>query len=73
MFMTLKRSRSAFDGSQKGKTVTIPEGRHEIEGVGNPFGDKTKWLVLKGTLIGGAEDFWRVCQREGWGDVIIEE
>lgn len=83
-FLTLKRTWEVADGAKPGTTTTIGPGRHEFVKVPNPRGHKAPWLVLKGTLIGACEGFWRDWQNgdlnEGgqpidWGDfeVIVEE
>lgn len=37
----------------------LQPGTYEIERVVNPLGHGGYWLVLKGTLIGASEQFWR--------------
>ncbi len=70
MFMTLKRTWEALDGSKASKgearVIIIPAGRHEIERVPNPYGHPAPWLVLKGTLIGAAEGSWRQWKNGGF-------
>ncbi len=86
MYMTFFRERLALDGSKEQgdptRNVTIPEGRHEVERVSNPYGYQGDWFVLKGTLIGGTEEslrHWEVrpgeknlVRFEGF-EVVIEE
>jgi hypothetical protein len=62
IFLTLKRVWEVLDGSKPGTKTTIPPGRHEFVRVKNPFGHKAPWLVLKDTLIGATEGFWRDWQ-----------
>lgn len=58
--MTTKREWEALNGATTPiSPATISVGRHEIERVPNPAGHPANWLVLKGTLIGAAEDSWR--------------
>lgn len=61
MSITLKWECDVLNASngEKNKTAIIPPGRHEIQRIPNPYGYPSPWLVLKGTLIGAAEDFWR--------------
>jgi hypothetical protein len=66
MYMTLYNNRSAHDASiergEPGHNTTIPEGRHEVERIPNPYrhnGSHGDWIVLKGTLIGATEESWR--------------
>jgi len=65
-----------MDASGRDKWAIIPAGRHEIERVPNPDGKiNTPWLVLKGTLIGASEPFWRSLEGRECDDreVIIQE
>lgn len=51
-------------------------GKHEIERIPNPLGCNNSWLVLKGTKIGGSENFLRRFKKGFWRgefEVIIEE
>ncbi len=83
MFMALNREWQAIDASKKTREerkTTIPPGRHEIERIPNPLGLGGFWLVLKGTLIGAAENSWRQWIREKGDnegdrnfDIVIEE
>lgn len=59
MFIKLERSWHVLDGSTQGGTGLILAGEHEIERVPAPSGQGGHWLVLKGTLIGAAEVYWR--------------
>ena len=61
MKMILKRNWHALDASKPRKEdhVIIPMGEHEIERIPNPRGYPGFWLVLKSTLIGASEGFWR--------------
>ena len=66
MWLVLKRSWEVRDYSQKpAGPATIPAGRHEIERIPNPSGAQGYALVLKGTLVGAAEGFWRAHQTKG--------
>lgn len=78
MFLTLKRSWTVSEVDELGHQVphTIPIGRHAIERIESPLGEKgVKWLVLKDTKIGAKEEFWRQWESFKWGDyqVVIEE
>jgi len=80
MFLILKRAWTVDEIDANGcpGTYTIPIGRHEVERIESPIGEKdTPWLVLKGreTKIGKAEEFWRQWKEFKWGDyqVVIEE
>ena len=70
MYLVLKRDWEALDASKPevgDRQAVIPRGRHEIERVPNPYAAKgflAPWLVLKGTLIGGTEGFWRQWENE---------
>jgi hypothetical protein len=83
MHLILKRDWKVGDG-RDGSSAVIPVGRHEVERVRCPLGHDCNWLVLKGTLIGGAEGFWRDWrngdlnddgQPIDWGEfeVVVEE
>jgi hypothetical protein len=44
--------------------VVVAAGRHEVERINNPHGKEgTPWLVLKGTMIGAAETWWKMQER----------
>lgn len=62
MYMILHSERSAIDASlhwsHPAYNTTIPAGRHEVERIPNPLGSRGSFIVLKGTLIGGAEEMW---------------
>jgi hypothetical protein len=76
MVLVLKCDWEANDGTAKGKKAIVHAGRHEVERVPNPFGHKeAPWLVLKGTLIGATEAFWRDWGSPDWGDnqIIVED
>jgi hypothetical protein len=85
IFLTLKRTWKVLDGANPGNIAIMPPGRHRFVRVQNPFGHDAPWLVLKGTLIGAAEGFWRDWQNDpynenlgkpiNWGnyEVVIEE
>lgn len=45
-------------GSEK-YVVTIKPGTYQLNRVLNPFGHNGNWLVIQGTTIGGAEEYWR--------------
>jgi len=76
MILVSKRNWEVHDGSKASGNddAIVPPGRHEIERVPNPFGFEAPWLVLKGTLIGATEGFWR--QWTDYSDdfqIVIEE
>jgi len=69
MQMIVKREWPAYDASTlPPEHMFIPEGTHEIERIPGPVTGEGFWLVLKGTLIGAAEGFWR-----DWIDPIWED
>ena len=57
--------------------ITVLAGRHEVERIPNPYPrGETDFIVLKGTKIGAAEQFWRFYQEGGLykvNEVTIEE
>lgn len=59
MFIVLKRDWVVLDSSVLGGTAIIPAGQHEVERVRHPLGLNGLWLVVRGTSVGAAEDFWR--------------
>jgi hypothetical protein len=67
MKMILKRNWHALDGSKpSGENYTvIPEGKHEVERIANPYGFSCFWLVLKGTKVGASEGSWRQWVNDG--------
>lgn len=78
MFLVLKRTWEAIDASKETgeeRKTPIPPGRHEVERIDNPLGHNAPWLVLKGTLIGAAEGFWRDWNGPNWDEfeVVVEE
>jgi hypothetical protein len=59
---TTKRSWRLLDGASDNKHVAyvvIDPGEHELERIHCPLGHDCNWLVLKGTLIGASEGWWR--------------
>lgn len=86
IFAITKTPRRLIDGSKPPSLdrFVLQPGRHKLERIPNPFGREDTWLVLKGTLIGFAEEAWHawkngVLDHQGqptdWGDweIIIEE
>jgi hypothetical protein len=63
MYLILKRDWEVIDASKvldDDRRAVIKAGRYEVERIPNPLGHKgTFWLVLKGTLIGATEGWWR--------------
>jgi len=59
--LILKREWTVTDLSDGQATATkIGPGQFRVERISNPFGHQNAdWLVLKGTLIGCAEVYWR--------------
>lgn len=55
----LRRTWIMFDGSKKYREVTLGSGEFELERIPCPTGHDCNWLVVKGTLIGASENFWR--------------
>jgi hypothetical protein len=58
MFMCLKRAWQALDVKGQ-KLIVIPAGWYEIESVPNPYRPRGRWLMVKGTLCGASELYWR--------------
>jgi hypothetical protein len=56
--MTTKRDWEFTDGNT-GEKVVKKAGTYEMERIPCPFGWPCKWLVIKGTLLGGSEGSWR--------------
>src|SRR5215207_1010530 len=63
MFLVLRRDWAITNGATH-QPATIPAGEHAVERVRNPFGHAAPWLVLKGTLIGACEGFWRDWEQD---------
>jgi hypothetical protein len=63
MKLVIRRDWKVLDGSGHGRHAIIPAGTYEVERISDPLnvtGDS--WIVLKGTLIGAAEPFWKQYQ-----------
>lgn len=58
MKATTKRKWRLTDGATD-KHVIIDPGQYELERIRCPLGYDYDWLILKGTLIGAAEVWWR--------------
>lgn len=73
--MILKRTWTVPVGSKKGETKKIHPGKHEIERIANPRGEKEPWLVLKNTTIGHEESYWHQWKGDHLGhwEVNIKE
>lgn len=73
IYATLQR-RWQFRNADTERLMNITPGRYELESMENPFGNRSPWLVLKGTKIGMPEGAWHYWQK-GEGDlkILIEE
>lgn len=76
MRMTLLREWLAMDGKNGRAQALLQAGLFEVERVPNPrIPGGPDWLVIKGTLTGATEEFWRAWGDPSFGNlqVIIEE
>ena len=73
MKATTKRPWILINGATNKNTMIGP-GQYELERIRCPLGNDCNWLVLKGTLIGGAEGWWREKTSENDNfQIIIED
>jgi RimJ/RimL family protein N-acetyltransferase len=75
MKLIVKRNWNGCDGADLNNRPIISIGIHEVERIPNPYGYSGYWIVLKGTLIGASEGFWRQWEGKEWDDfeVILKD
>ncbi len=64
MLLILKRPSQVTEAVHPLRRSIIPAGAHKVERIPNPLGFSGHWLVLPGTLIGAAENFWRFWKED---------